>query len=262
VNPRSVLSLLLAEWQSELGRARIEPIESGLGGASLLRIARDGAPPRYLKIAQDDAAPALRQEIERTRWLARRGVRVPAILRTDDGPGHVAMLMEAVSGVSADASPLPPLQLAEALARGLAGLHALPAAECPFDESLAVRFARAAAAIAAGEVEAEAFALRNRGIAPEALLARLIAGQPPEDVVVVHGDATLSNIIVDGAGAIAFVDCGNAGRGDRYLDLGVLAADIEDHFGKEAAAHFAQAYGRPAWDDAKARYFSDLYELF
>jgi aminoglycoside 3'-phosphotransferase-2 len=262
VNPRSELSLLPRDWQSDLSRARIEPVESGLGGASLFRIARDGAPPRYLKIAQDNAAPALRQEIERTAWLAHRDVRVPAILRTDDGPGHVAMLMEAMPGVAADASPLPPLQLAEALARGLAGLHALRAAECPFDESLAVRFARAAAAIAAGELEAEAFAPRNRGIAPEALLARLMAQRPLEDVVVVHGDATLSNIILDGAGGIGFVDCGNAGRGDRYLDLGVLAADIEDHFGKEAAAHFAQAYGRPAWDDVKARYFSDLYELF
>jgi aminoglycoside 3'-phosphotransferase II len=262
VNRRSVLSLVPPDWQSELARARIEPVEGGLGGASLFRIARNGAAPRYLKIGRDEVAPALRQEIERTAWLAQRGLRVPAILRTDDGPGHVAMLMGAMPGVAADAGPLPPLQLAEALARGLTVLHALPAAECPFDESLAVRFARAAAAIAAGEVRSEAFEPCNRGIAPEALLARLIAEQRPEDVVVVHGDATLSNIIVDGAGGIGFVDCGNAGRGDRYLDLGVLAADIDDRFGEEASAHFARAYGGQTWDEAKARFYSDLYELF
>jgi aminoglycoside 3'-phosphotransferase II len=272
VDPRSEFSLLPPDWQSELSQARIEPVEGGLGGASLFRIASDRAPARYLKIARDGAAPVLRQEVERTAWLAHRGIRVPAILCTDDGPEHIAMLMEAVPGVAADVSTLPPLRLAEALARGLAALHALPAAECPFDESLAVRFARAAAAIAAGEVEAGAFAPRNRGIAPEALLARLIAGQQPEGVVVVHGDATLSNIIVDGVGAIGFIDCGNVGRGDRYLDLGVLAADIEDRFGREPAAHFAQAYGGEAcggqayggkaWDEAKARFYSDLYELF
>jgi aminoglycoside 3'-phosphotransferase-2 len=262
VKPGSELSLLPPDWQSELARVRIEAVEGGLGGASLFRIARDGAAPHYLKIARDSAAPALRQEIERTTWLAHRGIRVPAILRTNDGPRHVAMLMEAMPGVAADAGPLPPLQLVEALARGLAGLHAHPAADCPFDESLAVRFARAAAAIAAGEVEAEAFAPRNRGIAPEALLARLIAEQPPEDIVLVHGDATLSNIIVDGAGGIGFIDCSNAGRGDRYLDLGVLAEDIDDHFGEEAAAHFARVYGRQPWDGAKARFYSDLYELF
>jgi aminoglycoside 3'-phosphotransferase-2 len=262
VNALSVLSLLPPDWQSEWARGSIEPVESGLGGASLFRITRDGALPHYLKIAEDIAGWTLREEIDRTRWLARRGVRVPLILRSDDAPGHVAMLMEAVPGMPADANPLPPLDLADVLARGLSRLHVLPVAECPFDESLPVRFARAAAAIAAGEVKTEAFAPRNRGLAPEALLARLMAEHRPEDIVVVHGDATLSNILVDSAGVVGFVDCGNAGRGDRYLDLGVLAADIEDHFGQEAAARFARAYGPPAWDDTKARYYADLYELF
>jgi aminoglycoside 3'-phosphotransferase-2 len=261
VNPRSALSLLPPDWQSELSRARIEPVEEGMSGATLFRIADRQAPLRYLKIGQGRSAPALRQEIERSQWLARRGVRVPALLRVDDRPEQVALLMEAVRGMSADASPLPAPPLVEALARGLAALHALPPADCPYDESLAVRLARAAAVVAAGEVHADAFEPRNRGIAPEALLAGLVADQPAEDIVVVHGDATLSNIIVDGD-EIGFVDCGNTGRGDRYLDLAVLAADIEDHHGPQAAARFAQAYGQRAWDNKKARFYSDLYELF
>jgi aminoglycoside 3'-phosphotransferase-2 len=261
VNARSELSPLPPDWQSELSRAQIEPVEEGLSGATLFRIANDRAPLRYLKIGRGNSAAGLRQEIERTHWLARRGVRVPAILRIDDRPDQVASLMEAVPGVSADASPLPALRLVGALAHALAALHALPLADCPFDESLAVRLARAAAAIAAGEVHADAFEPRNRGIAPEALLAGLVADQPAEDIVVVHGDATLSNIIVDGD-EIAFVDCGNAGCGDRYLDLAVLAADIEDHYGLHAAARFVEAYGQRAWDDRKARFYMDLYELF
>ena len=78
----------------------------------------------------------------------------------------------------------------------------------------------------------------------------------------VHGDATLSNIFVGGDGSIGFIDCGNAGRGDRYVDLAVLMADIGDTLGPQAAARFAQKYGAPGWDEAKARYFADLYELF
>jgi aminoglycoside 3'-phosphotransferase-2 len=78
---------------------------------------------------------------------------------------------------------------------------------------------------------------------------------------VVHGDATLSNIIVDANNAVGFVDCGNVGRGDRYQDLAVLAAEIGEHFGAEAAAKFARSYGGE-WNRAKARYYSDLYELF
>jgi aminoglycoside 3'-phosphotransferase II len=261
VNARSELSLLLPDWQRELSRVRVEPVESGLGGAALFRIAHDDAPSRYLKIGQDKVAAALRHEIERTAWLAQRGVRVPAILRVDDRPEQVAVLMEAVPGVSADAISLPAPRLVDSLARALAALHALPLADCPFDESLAVRLARAAAVVAADEVDVDAFEPRNRGIAPAALLAGLMADQPAEDIVVVHGDATLSNIIVDN-GFVGFVDCGNAGRGDRYLDLAILTADIEGHYGPQAAARFAQAYGQRAWDDRKARFYLDLYELF
>ena len=256
------LSLLLRDGWKELARVRIEPLVSGLSDATVFLVAEDGRPLRYLKIARDNAAAALREEITRTGWLAERGVRVPAILRFDDRSDQIVMLTDAVPGFPAEASPLPAPRLINALAKGLAALHALSPADCPFDESLAVRLSRAARAIAAGEVDTEAFAPRNRGIAPRALLARLAAEQPAEDIVVVHGDATLTNFIVDGDGAIGFVDCGNVGRGDRYLDLAILSADIQEHHGAEAAARFAQTYSQCAWDSTKARFFSDLYEFF
>jgi aminoglycoside 3'-phosphotransferase-2 len=88
-------------------------------------------------------------------------------------------------------------------------------------------------------------------------------GSPPsEDIVVVHGDATLTNLIIGANGDLGFVDCGHCGRGDRYIDLAVLAAEIEEHHGPEAAMRFIRAYGLDFWDARKARYFSDLYELF
>jgi aminoglycoside phosphotransferase len=93
------------------------------------------------------------------------------------------------------------------------------------------------------------------------LLARLIAQQPAEDIAIVHGDATLSNLIVDAGGNVGFIDCGNAGRGDRYLDLGVLAAEINGHYGDDAAVQFMRRYGG-AWDANKARFYADLYEFF
>jgi aminoglycoside 3'-phosphotransferase-2 len=130
---------------------------------------------------------------------------------------------------------------------------------------LANRLSRAAAAVAAGEVDRCAFADRNNDVDPAHLLARLAQTQPEEDVVVVHGDATLSNMIVDNNGDIGFVDCGNAGRGDRYIDLAVLSDYIREQFGQEAAIRFARAYREHTsapWDAAKAGYFLDLYELF
>src|SRR5262249_43163425 len=138
----------------------------------------------------------------------------------------------------------------------------LPAAECPFNESLDIRLARARLAIARGEIDESHFASRNRDRTPEDLYQALAVDRPAEDLVVAHGDLTLSNMVVGTDGSVGFVDCGHAGRADRYLDLGVLAAEIVDQFGSDGPAVFARAYGAKNWDRGKAAYYSDLYELF
>jgi aminoglycoside phosphotransferase len=141
-------------------------------------------------------------------------------------------------------------------------LHALPAADCPFDESLAVRLKRAQDAIEQGGVDARHFASRNRNVAPSNLLERLVASRPAEEFVIAHGDLTLSNMVIGPDSAVGFIDCGHAGRADRYLDLGVLAAEIADHFGHRSVKTFARAYGVERWNVNKALYYADLYELF
>ena len=255
------LQLLPAAW-NELVQADFQPLDIGLSGASVFLVTAGGRPPCYLKVARDGAAAALREEIARTAWLADHAISVPKILRAETKPAQTILLTDAVPGVPADATGLAAPKLAALLARAFAQLHALSVAECPFDESIAARLARAAAAIAGGDVDADAFDPRNRGTDPADLLARLSADRPAEDLVVVHGDATLSNILVDSDGTIGFVDCGNAGRADRYTDLALLCADIADHFGAEAAECFRNCYSTEPWDSTKARFFSDLYELF
>lgn len=246
----------------EFARAEVEPVTDGMSEAQVFRVTAAARSPRYLKTATGPAANALRDEVVRTRWLAEHGIRVPRIARVADDGDRVCVLMEAVRGGPADAIPMPAMQLAAVLARGVTALHALPAAACPFDETLPVRLRRAAADVARGTVRAEDFAPRNRHITPEQLLARLEGMRPSEDNVVVHGDATLANIFVTADGGISFIDCGRAGRGDRYIDLAVLACDIEDHYGADAAGEFKRAYTSAPWDEAKACYFADLYELF
>jgi aminoglycoside 3'-phosphotransferase-2 len=254
--------LLLPEGWEELAQADFRPLATGLSEASVFLVTASGRPSRYLKIARDKAAAGLREEIARTAWLAHHKVRVPKILQVDDKAAQTTLLTEAVPGFPAHETPLAAADLVAALARAIGLLHALPIARCPFDESIATRLSRASTAIAADEVDPEAFDSRNRGTDPAALLMRLSANRPAEDVVLVHGDATLSNIIVASDGTVGFVDCGNAGRGDRYTDLAVLRADIEDHYGAEAAQRFSRIYSPADWDETKARFFSDLYELF
>jgi len=259
---RELASILRRGPWKELARARAEPVTEGMSGAALYRIFEEGQPVRYLKIARSDAVAGVEREITRTRWLAAQGLRVPAILRVERQPGQTVMLTRAVPGLPADQNPLPVERLIDSLATTLAALHALDPAHCPFDETLEIRLARAADAVASGGIDTAQFEPRNRATLPESLLRRLVAEQPAEDLVVVHGDATLSNLVVDAEGTIGFVDCGNAGRGDRYLDLAVLAQEIGECYGSESSVRFARAYSPSGWDTEKARFFTDLYEFF
>jgi aminoglycoside 3'-phosphotransferase-2 len=117
--------------------------------------------------------------------------------------------------------------------------------------------------ITAGAVSPEFFAERNQGLSPESIyesLARRIPNH--EEKVLLHGDPTFDNLLIDERGAVGFVDCGHAGRGDRYLDLATIIMSIDEHFGSEAIDLFADAYGLAAIDAKKLEFFSDLFELF
>jgi aminoglycoside phosphotransferase len=264
--PRRILDRLPPAWRKDLGARPAERVTAGMSGAEVYRL--PGKRVRYLKFGAGSAAEPLAQEIARTAWLAEQGVRVPRILRAVPGgpatlPAVAAMLTEALPGVAAAASGLPPERLLPLLGRALACLHALPAPACPFDETLPVRLGRAARAIARGDVSGTHFASRNRRLSPRTLLARLETANPLRaDIVVAHGDATLDNMIVDAGGAVGFIDCGHAGRADRYLDLAVTADDIAGRFGPQHVRTLTGAYGIARWNVRKAAYYADLYELF
>ena len=255
---RRLLSVLPGAWRPALCRARIEQIETGMSDASVFRLGAS----HYLKIAQDAAARDLRAEVERTAWLGQQGVRVATAARVHDAGDVVAVMSEALAGSSADETELSAEIVVPALARALSALHAVPAAHCPFDESIAVRLDRAGTLVASGEVDPRAFAPRNRDVAPAVLLERLRSAVPREDVVVVHGDATLANMIVGNDLAVGFIDCGHAGRADPYTDLALVTEGLAERFGAATADCFLGAYGRAALDQRTAGYFLDLYELF
>ncbi|MPZ39534.1 MAG: APH(3') family aminoglycoside O-phosphotransferase [Rhizobiales bacterium] len=259
--PHRILQKLPDAWRAELAAIGAEPITSGMSGANVFRLRTE--PARFLKFADDDvAAQTLRQEIARAAWLAGHGVRVAPILRTHDDGRTAAMQTQALPGEPADRCDWPEARLLPAIGHALAQLHALPAIDCPFDESLAVRLKRARHAIEQGGVDVRHFASRNRNVTPRELFARVVANPPAEDFVVAHGDLTLSNMIISPDGAVGFIDCGHAGRADRYLDLGVLAAEIADHFGRRSVKTFARGYGVQRWNGRKAAYYADLYEFF
>lgn len=260
---RNDLSALPGTWRRALGRFAIEPVERGMSEAELFRLRDRAGRERYLKICRGAARSELRNEVERTQWLAARGVRVPRFLRVHEDSVLAAALMTALPGRHPPDAGKPPAELVRHLARGLFKLHSIPALDCPFDEAIKTRLTRARDMIARGLIDPADFAERNRGLAPRAIYDRLIDSVPErEDIVIVHGDATFDNLLIDAAGNIGFIDCGHAGRGDRYLDLSAIIADIDEHFGQDCMSAFARSYGQAALDMGKLGFFSDLYELF
>jgi aminoglycoside phosphotransferase len=265
------LQLLPPSWRTTLAGHEVEPM-SGMGGASVFRVSDAAGGCRYLKLASGPDADPLRQEITRTEWLSSNHIRVPEFLMKAFTDEVAAVLMTPVpgrhlSGHQASGHPPPrPGDLAamvRTIGRGLARLHSLPAADCPFDETPRIRLRRARAAIDRNLIDASEFDDRNAGITPAALYQRLDETIPErEEIVVVHGDATLENMLIGVDGELGFVDCGHAGRSDRYLDLALVEADLRGAFGRDAAEGFTAAYGIRRWDDRKAAFFRDLYEFF
>src|SRR5262249_5926233 len=160
------------------------------------------------KLASGPEAEPLRQEIARTEWLSSRHIRVPEILMKVRTDKVAAVLMTAVPGRHLAPEHLAPEHLAHghlahgdlpamvrAIGRGLARLHALPAADCPFDEMPRTRLQRAREAIDRNLIDASEFDDHNTGVTPAMLYQRLAGAVPAlEDIVVVHGDATLENM--------------------------------------------------------------------
>jgi aminoglycoside 3'-phosphotransferase II len=258
------LTVLPAEWQAKMAEHELVPVMSGESGAYVFRILDSVAGDRYLKIAMGTGTDHLQREVERTQWLASAGIRVPRVLLQSRTTAAFAVTMAALDGQSAASIGTESWRaVVRAISHAFAAIHALPVNSCPFDETVNVRLARAHDHILRGEIDSSQFDMRNAGLAPDALYERLQASVPArEDSVVAHGDATLSNLILANDGKIGFIDCGNCGRSDRYTDLAPLVGELADQFGTEARNIFLHAYGELEWDDRKAEFYRDLYELF
>jgi aminoglycoside 3'-phosphotransferase II len=260
---QDLIAVLPKAWRSAICQFAIERTDRGMGGANVFRLHDPGGTELYLKVVAGTAVSELRREIERTTWLEKHGVRVPEIIRVHEGSSFGACLMTPVPGCHPQEVLGRRSQVMLDLANGLRSLHSMPTANCPFDESIGARLTRAGEMIKAGVINPECFADRNKGLSPETIYDRLVHSIPEhESVVVVHGDATFDNLLVDETGRVGFVDCGYAGRGDRYLDLSTLVMEIDEHFGWEAKHLFVSSYGIGDLDTRKSEFFNDLYELF
>ncbi|MGF6822006.1 kanamycin kinase [Microbacterium sp. ZKA21] len=218
--------------------ASLTPVwENGLGG---LTFRTDDA--RYIKWGPHDLEANMRDEAERMRW-ARQWAAVPEVLEQGQDAAHEWLVTSAIPGRSA----VDPRWIAEpaaavrAVGEGLRMLHdALPVEECPWEWSVASRFANA----------------ERRGIR----LPDVLREAPGIDrLVVCHGDACMPNTLLDEAGhPIAHVDLAALGTGDRWADIAVASMSTEWNVGPGFDDLLIEAYGVEP-DHERLVYYRDLW---
>src|SRR5215468_3322747 len=142
----NVVRLLPPDWQAALAGDDVEPM-LGMSGALVFRALDSAGGCRYLKLAAGPGMQLLAQEIARTEWLSSHPIRVPRFLMKMCTRRVTAVLMTAVPGrhLTLDTHDL--LGTVHTIGRGLARLHPVPSANCPFDETPQTRLERAREAI-------------------------------------------------------------------------------------------------------------------
>lgn len=237
-------------------------------GWTATRVFRLASPhgARYLKIAEPPAD--LTPEKQRLDWLRGR-LPVPQVLHFADdlAAARQYLLLTALPGLPSfdDYFQDRRAHVIAQVAAGLRQIHATPLDDCPFDSQVAALIKRARVRVFEGRVDADRFAAPYQGRPPHSLLDEVIATRPAEeDFVFAHGDYCLPNVLIDPehAALTGFVDWGDAGIADRYLDLALCARSITYNFGAAWVAPFWAAYGVGEIDHAKVTFFQLLDELF
>ena len=207
------------------------------------------------------------------RWLAGKAP-VPQVAAHAVQDGMDWLLMTRMKGkVLCDPSVMEkPTLLLDCMAEALHALWAVPVENCPFERTVKANLANAEATILAGRFDASDSEPETFGPGgfenPEALLAWLKDHLPPQDRAVTHGDFCLPSLFTGGKRCTGFIDVGNVGAADRWMDLALgwrsLKHNSDGHYGKVwpdiDPDDLFRAAGVPK-DEEKLRYYILLDEL-
>ena len=236
-------------------------IEIGESGAEVYRLTARGRPALILKHSRDNPDLSLRDEAARLRWLADR-VRVPRVLTEIADGVQEWLLMTALAGANAETAGVPAAVKVRIIAEALRELHDIDVSDCPFDERLDTKIARAAENVRQGRVEEAHFDEKNLGRSAADLFSEMLSKRPTdEDLVVTHGDACFPNFMLEGGDFTGFVDCARAGVADRYQDLALACRSIEDDLGPRWVAPFLKHYGLGSADKGRLEFYRLLDEF-
>ncbi|MBX9731188.1 MAG: aminoglycoside 3'-phosphotransferase [Sphingomonas sp.] len=229
------------------------PVEIGESGGTVHRLAAPDRPSLFLKQGTGRVATDIVDEFARLAWLQSR-CSVPGIVHFTAADDAAWLLTTALPGKAAYAwlcdHPGKRAAAIAGMAQFLRHLHALPPEHCPFNATLPFRLAAARANIDAGRIDLDDFQPEHQGWSAEQLWAKIQDMLPiPHDPVVTHGDFSLDNIFLDDDGnVLGCIDVGRVGLADRYQDLAILSACL-DEFDPDLKTLLFAGYGvRPDLD--------------
>ena len=247
-----------------IGKASYRQERIGMSGAGVLMFA-----DYVLKISPEGSLGTA--EADRLAWMYGK-LPVPEVAAYAVQDGKSWLLMTRIKGkMLCDPSVMEkPVLLLDCMAQALHRLWAVSLDDCPFDQTdspLLAEQAYASGRFDPSHVEPETFGPKGFATA-QALVDWLKSHQPPVDEVFTHGDFCLPNLFTDGEHFTGFIDIGQAGIGDRWMDLALgwrsLKHNSDGHYGKHYALDpddLFRAVGIPK-DEEKLRYYLLLDELF
>jgi kanamycin kinase/aminoglycoside 3'-phosphotransferase-2 len=249
-------------------------VVAGHSGAVSYRLV--GHETLFIKVVHTGAATAvdvdLVAEAERAAWLRDQGIAVPEVVEVDNDAEGRWLITRSLGGrCAAEVWPGDDRwrRAVDGVAELVTLLHALPARACPFDRSLAATMPLARRAVAAGLVDLEDVDEQYDGWDAARLLATLEASAPEHerDVVVCHGDLTLSNILLDPDSLVpvGLVDLGRVGRAERDLDLALMTRDLAERdapSGRQVQRFLSRCGGPCPVDDERLAFYRLLDEFF
>lgn len=262
----SLRDQLPAALKAQIDGAQWQEVLIGWSGMRVFRI--DGG--RYLKITTR-LEHDLRPEKERLDWLAGR-LPVPQVLYFSEDvfedQRQQSLLISEIPGLPAFDDHFKgrdEARIVTLMAEGLRLIHGVDPAGCPFDQRIDVMLRAAHDHLVQHRIDEARFDPSRRGRDAAELYAELLETRPAsEDLVFVHGDYCLPNILIDPDRLTlnGFIDWGSAGVADRTLDLALAARSIAFNLGAQWVPPFFEAYGGGEVDAGKVEFFQILDEFF
>lgn len=167
--------------------------------------------------------------------------------------------------------------LCKLLANGLKGLWSIDISDCPSDQRLSCKLAKAAYNVENGLVDldnVEPDTFSEKGFKnPAALLQWLYENKPEEELVLSHGDYCLPNIFGIDDKVTGYIDLGKTGIADKWCDIALCYRSLSHNYSGKYGKHTNNTYPdfdelllfreldiNPNWE--KIRYYILLDELF